>query len=99
MIKCDSGIVEFSKDKSKALIAAELSTLMHALVCEEVLTKEDIKMCCEDAFKPNEEIIKEVIESLKKTNKLIDLLSLIVTFGKDDPEQIARILRDLEKNE
>lgn len=97
MIKCDMGIVEFSKD-DKRWLKAELSSLIRCLYKEKDFTKEEVLQCVEEAFESDEEVAKKITEHLNEINELVDVLNAINNKKHLPPEKILNALRILEKH-
>lgn len=98
MIKCDMGIVEYSKD-DKRLLKAELSSLVRCLYKEKDFTKEEVLQCVEEAFESDEEIAKKISEHLNDINALIDVLDAIENKKQLTPEKMLNALKILAKHD
>ena len=68
MIKSNKGMVEVCGNG--AVIATDLECIIHALISEDVFSKEEIMMIVENGFKEDkpskEEISEEVLKLLRK---------------------------------
>jgi len=89
MIKCDMAKVSFGGPK--AIMYAELCTLLHALIEREKFTPEEIDAIVVDAKKTEEQIAEEV-EAAKReaspeqvafADMAVDLVELLMKLGDD----------------
>ena len=89
MIKCDMAKVSFGGPK--AILYAELCTLLHALIEREKFTPEEIDAIVVDAKKTEEQIAEEVEAAKKKASPeqvafadmATGLMDLLMKLGDD----------------
>lgn len=95
MIKCEMGIV--SIEGSRALIKAELETVIHSLYSEKIFSENEIEQCVKDAAITDEELKKRAGESIKHIEDLVDVLDAIVNNKKIDKDQLERVIKGYRK--
>ena len=72
MIKCNFGIV--SIEGAESIIKAELSTLIFALIQDDVLTVEDLQECVDSALNTTPQELENILDEL--TDKLKKILEI-----------------------
>lgn len=73
MIKCNFGTVSIGGNKS--VIKAELSTLIFALIQDDVLTVEEVQKCVDSALNTTPQELENISDEL--TDKLKKILEIL----------------------